>query len=193
MLKNYQKKDFSKTRIIYCPPYTLIHEFIKKTKNTKIKIGAQNSHEEIDKGPFTGFVSPKMIKNLGADYVILGHSENREVGETDITINKKIKSALKSKTESSFLFWRKLQDRKRNKSNSVIKRQVSCSLSKISNFKNLIFAYEPVWSIGTGKVLKIQDLKKQLIDIRLIIKKFAKLKNLKFCMVDQSIHQTLKI
>lgn len=171
-----KKKDFSKTRIIYCPPYTLIHEFIKKTKNTKIKIGAQNSHEEIDKGPFTGFVSPKMIKNLGADYVILGHSENREVGETDITINKKIKSALKAKLKVVFCFGEKLQDRKRNKSNSVIKRQVSCSLSKISNFKNLIFAYEPVWSIGTGKVLKIQDLKKQLIDIRLIIKKICKIK-----------------
>ena len=112
MLKNYQKKDFSKTRIIYCPPYTLIHEFIKKTKNTKIKIGAQNSHEEIDKGPFTGFVSPKMIKNLGADYVILGHSENREVGETDITINKKIKSALKAKLKVVFCFGEKLQDRK---------------------------------------------------------------------------------
>ena len=117
-----------------------------------------------------------MIKNLGADYVILGHSENREVGETDININKKIKSALKAKLKVVFCFGEKLQDRKRNKSNSVIKRQVSCSLSKISNFKNLIFAYEPVWSIGTGKVLKIQDLKKQLIDIRLIIKKICKIK-----------------
>ena len=171
-----KKKDFSKVKIIYCPPYTLLHEFIKKTKNTKIKIGAQNSHDEIDRGPFTGFISPKMIKNLGADFVILGHSENRELGENDFMINKKIKSALKANLKVVFCFGEKLQERKQNKSNFVIKRQIFHSLNKVSNFKNLIFAYEPVWSIGTGKVLKIEDLKKQFIDIRLMIKKICKIK-----------------
>ena len=171
-----KKKDFSKARIIYCPPYTLLYEFIKKTKNTKIKIGAQNCHDEINKGPFTGFISPNMIKNLGADYVILGHSENRELGENDFTINKKIRSALKAKLKVIFCFGENLYERKKKKSNSVIKKQISHSLNKVSNFKNLIFAYEPVWSIGTGKILKVEDLKKQFIDIRLIIKKIYKIK-----------------
>ena len=90
--------------IIICPPFTLL-DSAKTLLPSFIKIGAQNSHDEIDKGPFTGSISPKMIKNLGADYVILGHSENRENGENNFMINKKIKSALKKNNKVFYSSW----------------------------------------------------------------------------------------
>ena len=76
-------KIFSKSKIVYCPPYTLLSRFVEKLKNTKIKVGAQNCHQAADNGPHTGFVNSKMLKNLKCKYVILGHSENRKNGEND--------------------------------------------------------------------------------------------------------------
>ena len=90
--KIYQKNKF---KLIYCPPYTLLSLFSKKLKNSNIELGAQNCHQEETSGPFTGSISPKMLKKIGVQYVIIGHSENRATGETDLIINKKIKSSIK--------------------------------------------------------------------------------------------------
>ena len=78
-----KNKLFSKYKIVYCPPYTLINEFVKKTKKTKIIVGAQDCHQINNTGPFTGSVSAKQIKKLGTKYVILGHSEKRSSGDTN--------------------------------------------------------------------------------------------------------------
>ena len=87
----YKKKKFS---IIYCPPYTLLNLFSRKVKNTRILLGAQNCHHEQNNSAFTGSISAKMIKKLGAKYVIVGHSEVRDAGETDLLVNKKIKTLI---------------------------------------------------------------------------------------------------
>ena len=89
-------KKYNRAKIIYCPPFTLINDFIKKFNKTNIFIGGQNSHQLEDYGSFTGSISPKMLKDLGCKYVILGHSENRNNGETDLHINKKIQSSLEN-------------------------------------------------------------------------------------------------
>ena len=89
-----KQKKYNKAKIIYFPPFTLIYNFMNKFKKTKISMGGQNCHHIENYGSFTGSISPKMLKELGCRYVIIGHSENRTAGETDANINKKILSAL---------------------------------------------------------------------------------------------------
>ena len=93
-LESFQKKKLVK--IIYCPPTTLVHQMSKNLAKTKIKVGAQNCDENENYGAYTGSINSRMLKDAGANYVIIGHSENRQKGETNILINKKIKSALNS-------------------------------------------------------------------------------------------------
>ena len=92
--KNFKKRKSLK--IIYCPPSTLIEPMAKKLRGSNIEVGAQNCHEQDVYGAFTGSVNSSMLKSVGAKYIIIGHSENRQAGETDKLINLKIKSALKS-------------------------------------------------------------------------------------------------
>ena len=142
-------------RIIYCPPYTLIDSIVKKTKNSEIDVGAQNCHFEKNTGPFTGSISTDMIKESGAKLVIIGHSEVRMQGETNLIINKKIINALHTKLKVIFCFGETLKEKKSNKTKLVLKKQLILGLKYVKNLKNIIFAYEPVWSIGTGKVLDL--------------------------------------
>ena len=166
--KNFKKKKFSK--IIYCPPNTLLYPVIQKLKNTNIQIGAQNCHESQNFGPFTGSINSMMIKNIGAKYVILGHSENRKSGETDKLINLKIKSAINSKLKVIFCIGETLRDRKKKITKRILKKQIKLGLDKIKDKKNIIIAYEPVWSIGTGFVANNRDLSKSVAFIKKMIK-----------------------
>ena len=110
-LKTFKKnKSF---KIIYCPPSTLIRPMSKKLKNSRIEVGAQNCHEHDNYGAFTGSVNSKMLKNVGAKYVIIGHSENRQAGENDKLINLKIRSALKSKLKIIFCIGETLNQKKK--------------------------------------------------------------------------------
>ncbi len=165
-----KKNTFKKINIIYCPPSTILSIFANKLRNSKIKIGAQNIFYTENFGPHTGNVNAKMIKDSGASYVILGHSENRNEGETDLVINKKIKAALKEKIKVIFCFGEKLRDRNNKKTSNVLKKQILNALKGVNDIKNIIFAYEPVWSIGTGKVLKSENLFKDIEKIKGIIR-----------------------
>ena len=151
-------KKSKKIKIVYCPPNTLIRPMSKKVKNSKIQVGAQNCHESSDYGAHTGFVNPKMIKNIGANYVIIGHSENRNKGETDKIINQKIKSAINAKLKVIFCIGETLTEKRSGKTKSVLSKQIKYGLDKIKIKTNLFIAYEPVWSIGTGKILKPSEL-----------------------------------
>ena len=95
VIKLSKDKKYRKAKIIYCPPFTLLNEFSKLTQNTSINIGAQDCHYNEYHGPYTGSISPNMIKNSGSQYVIVGHSENRFRGDNDSIINKKIISSLR--------------------------------------------------------------------------------------------------
>ena len=139
--------------VIICPPFTSLSEASSLIKNTPIKLGAQNMHEE-ENGAFTGEVSASMLKSVGCDYVILGHSERRTIyGESDKLINSKIKVALKHNLKPIFCIGETLEEREKNVTEDVIRRQVVDGLRDLSlrDLSNLIMAYEPVWAIGTGR------------------------------------------
>ena len=172
--KQYKKKKF---KIIYCPPYTLLDSFSKKIKKTKIELGAQNCHFEISNGPFTGSISPSMLKKIGSNYVIIGHSENRSTGENNDEINKKIKSSIKSNLKVIFCIGETLMQKKRKLTNKILQKQILKGLSKIKNLNKILVAYEPVWSIGTGVVPKIDNLDKNVTFIKNVLKKHLKVKN----------------
>ena len=159
VIKFSKSKEIKKGRLIYCPPYTLISSFLKKFQNCLIDIGAQNCHESDDFGPHTGFINAKMLKNVGANYVIIGHSENREKGETDKIINQKIRSAIRAKLKVIFCIGETLKQKRNGKTKSVLQKQIKFGLDKVNKKTNLFIAYEPVWSIGTGKIPKMKDLK----------------------------------
>ena len=155
-LKNFKKSNI--TKIIYCPPSTLILPLSKKVKNSKIQVGAQNCHESLTYGASTGSINPMMLKNVGAKYVILGHSENRESGETDRLINSKIKAATKSGLKVIFCIGETLGQKRKKITKKILSKQITLGLQKVRKRKNIVIAYEPVWSIGTGLIPKADDL-----------------------------------
>ena len=158
--KTFKKNKFIK--IIYCPPSTLIRPMSKKLKKTNIEVGAQNCHEQNTYGAFTGSINSMMLKNVGAKYIIIGHSENRQVGETNKLINLKIKNTLKSGLKVIFCIGETLQEKRKKITNQVLSKQIKLGLNKIKNKKNIIIAYEPVWSIGTGLIPKPSELFKTI-------------------------------
>jgi len=158
VIKFSKSKEINKGRLVYCPPYTLISSFSKKFKNCQIGIGGQNCHESENYGPYTGFVNPRMLKNIGAHFVIIGHSENRKKGESDKLINLKIKSALEAKLKVIFCIGETLTDKRQKRTESILSKQIKVGLNRIENKSNIFIAYEPVWAIGTGIVPKPKDL-----------------------------------
>ena len=154
--KTFKKKKSIK--VIYCPPNTLIRPMSKKLKNSSIEVGAQNCHEQENYGPFTGSINSIMLKNVGAKYVIIGHSENRQAGETNKLINLKIKSALNSGLKVIFCIGESLKEKRKKITKKVLNKQIKLGLNKIKNRNKILIAYEPVWSIGTGLIPKSYEL-----------------------------------
>ena len=171
VIKFSKKNKNTKFRIVYCPPNTLIRPMSKRLKKTKLEVGAQNCHESENYGAYTGHINPKMLKNVGAKYVILGHSENRQSGETDKLINLKIKSAIKSNLKVIFCIGETLSEKRKKITKKVLAKQISNGLKSIKDTSKVIIAYEPVWSIGTGLIPKSNDL---LDSISYIKSKFNK-------------------
>ena len=165
-----KKFKSSKFKIIYLPPNTLICPMAQMVKNTKIEVGAQNCHHQENYGALTGSVNAKMIKGVGAKYVILGHSENRQTGESDKLINLKIKTALKNGLKVIFCIGEKIKDKRNKKTNSVLSKQIKLGLKGVK-LNNIIIAYEPVWAIGSGLIPKSDELFKT---INFIKSKFRK-------------------
>jgi len=160
VIKFSKSKEIKKGRLIYCPPYTLINSFSKKFINCQIGIGGQNCHESDSYGPYTGSVNPHMLKNIGAHFVIIGHSENREKGENDKLINLKIKSALRAKLKVIFCIGETLSEKRKKKTHTILSKQIKVGLDSIKNRSNIFIAYEPVWAIGTGIIPKPNDILK---------------------------------
>jgi triosephosphate isomerase len=139
--------------ILLGPPFTSIAAVAEIIKGTNISLAAQNLHWE-DKGAFTGEISADMLLDSGCKCVIIGHSERRQYfGETDETVNKKVKQALKKGLLPILCVGETLAEREAGKLNEIISRQVTGGLKDISaeDMKKVVIAYEPVWAIGTGK------------------------------------------
>jgi triosephosphate isomerase len=139
--------------VILCPPFTALKGVGDVVAGSQIKLGAQNMHWEKE-GAFTGEISPGMLKDLGCQYVILGHSERRQYfHETDMVVNRKAKAALSAGLIPIVCVGETLEQRETNQTEDVVTTQVTKSLAGLdeSAFRRVVVAYEPVWAIGTGR------------------------------------------
>lgn len=162
----------SDVEAVVCVPFTFLSEAKNLVKDTNIKLGGQNMHYE-SQGAFTGEISPYMLKEIGVDYVIIGHSERRQYfNETDESVNKKIKKALEVGIKPILCVGESLEERENSIHERVVKNQVLKGLMglKAEDLKDLVIAYEPIWAIGTGKTASSDDANKMLSFIRGVVK-----------------------
>jgi triosephosphate isomerase len=146
-------KDMTDVEIVLAPAFTAVHALAEAARNTNIGVAAQNLHWERE-GAFTGEVSPAMIKEAGAEYVIVGHSERRRLfGESDAIVNRKALAAIGARLTPIVCIGETLQEREREETFEVLDRQIKDGLDRLTaeQIAELVVAYEPVWAIGTGR------------------------------------------
>jgi len=139
--------------VAVAPPFTALHAVKKELQGSPIRLAAQNVFWE-EKGAFTGEIAPLMLREIGCEYVIVGHSERRQFfGETDETVNRRLKAVLGQGMKPIFCIGETLQERESEKTFSVLERQIEQGLRSLqeSAMEKIVVAYEPVWAIGTGK------------------------------------------
>ena len=162
-----QVKD-TKNDVIICVPFTDLFYSLLSVQGTNIKVGAQNMHFE-EKGAYTGEVSGEMLKSINVEYVIIGHSERRQYfAETDETVNKKVKAALKYNLKPIICVGETLEQREDGKAEEIITNQTKLALEGLTaeEMKNITLAYEPIWAIGTGKTATSEDANEAIKAIR---------------------------
>lgn len=143
----------AKCDVVICVPYTNLETALSLTENTNIKVGAENCHWA-ESGAFTGEISAPMLSEMGVEYVIIGHSERRQYfGETDITVNKRVRAALNAGLKVILCVGELLEQREQGITEEIVSMQTKIDLAGVNaeELKNIIIAYEPVWAIGTGK------------------------------------------
>ena len=158
----------TENEVVLCVPYTDLFYALLAAQNTNIKIGAQNMHWE-ESGAYTGEVSGKMLKAIGVEYVIIGHSERRQYfAETDETVNKKLKAAFANDLNPIVCVGETLEQREAGMANDIITSQTEKALAGLTEEQvaNTIIAYEPIWAIGTGKTATSEDANNAIKAIR---------------------------
>ncbi len=155
-----QTKDIKDLpEVVLCPPFTALSEVVAAVEGTPIKAGAQNMDHH-DSGAYTGEISPLMLKDLGIKHVVIGHSERRQYfGETNASVNLKVKAALSHDLIPIMCVGESLDERDNSLTDSVVRRQVGAGLQDIKweDAEKIVIAYEPVWAIGTGKNCEAQE------------------------------------
>ncbi len=174
---NSKDKNRKKYRVIITPPFTLIQTYAKHFSNKKISIGSQNCYQKDRFSSNTAAVSPFMIKKVGAKYTLVGHSDNRSEGDTNEILKNKVKFSLKNNLKVVFCIGENKKDKKNKKTFSALKKQITKVLDNKINMNYIIVAYEPIWSIGTGKIPSQKDLKKTIIFIKKVLKGVFKKKS----------------
>ena len=188
LIKNL--KYSKNTNVIFCVPHTLIYFLANTFKKKSLLIGTQNCHSNRTDGSYTGSINAKMIKNSGAKYIILGHSENRREGETNKIIRQKIDSALNQKLNVIFCIGEKFKEKIKGKTLSVLRKQINDSIDRKYNLNKIIIAYEPVWSIGTGKIPKVKELSKIFRFIKVEFKTKFKTKKFPIVLYGGSVNES---
>ncbi|MBM4340612.1 MAG: triose-phosphate isomerase [Deltaproteobacteria bacterium] len=161
-------KEIKEVEVAIAPPFTALHAAAQELKGSSIHLASQNLFWE-EKGAFTGEISPVMIKECGCQYAIIGHSERRQhFGETDETVNRRIKAALNHGLKVIFCVGETLQEREQGVNFLVVERQIEGGLKDFGELalQNLVIAYEPVWAIGTGKTATPQQAEEVHLFIR---------------------------
>ncbi len=146
-----QRIESATAEVVICPPFV----YLPVLKG--LTLGAQNCFYE-DKGTFTGKISAPMLKDIGVEYVIIGHSEIRKMGETDEKINKRIKSALRAGLKPILCVGENYEQKEKGETETVLKNQLAGALSGVKDAENLTVAYEPVWAISGGDPYKTKEL-----------------------------------
>lgn len=163
----------TENEVVLCVPYTDLFYALLTAQGTNIKIGAQNMHFE-EKGAYTGEVSAEMLKCIGVEYVIIGHSERRQYfNETDETVNKKVKKTLQVGLKPIVCVGENLEQRENGTAKTIVTTQIKLGLEGLNaeEAKNVIIAYEPIWAIGTGKTATKEDANETIKWIREEIQK----------------------
>ncbi|WP_026894823.1 triose-phosphate isomerase [Clostridiisalibacter paucivorans] len=158
--------------VVVCTPFISLVGVSEILKDSNVKLGAQNMHWE-ESGAYTGEISPTMLKDIGVDYVIIGHSERRQYfNETDETVNKKIKSAFIHGLNPIVCVGETLEQRESGIQREIVKNQILKGIDGVEEkyLKNIVIAYEPIWAIGTGKTASSEDANEMIGYIRNIIK-----------------------
>lgn len=164
-------KEYEDREILICPPFTSLFPVGQIIRNTSISLGAQNVYFE-EEGAFTGEISPIMLKDIGVEFVICGHSERRNIfGETDEMINRKIKKVAETEMKPILCIGEKIEERETGKTFEVINYQLEKDLENFEKIENLIIAYEPIWAIGTGKTATPQQAEEVHVYIREFLSK----------------------
>jgi len=166
------KAEVAGVESVICAPFTNLPALVEAVKGTAIKIGAQNLHFE-DDGAYTGEISGIMLKDLGVDYVIIGHSERRAYfAESDEIVNKKAHAAFKHGITPIICVGEKLEEREANQTKAVCKVQTEGALKGLTaeQVAQTVIAYEPIWAIGTGKSSTAQDANEVISYIRELVK-----------------------
>ena len=158
----------TKNDVIICVPFTDLFYSLLSVQNTNIKVGAQNMHFE-ESGAYTGEISGKMLQSINVEYVIIGHSERRQYfAETDETVNKKVKAALKYDLKPIICVGETLKQREAGNALDIITTQTRLALEglKPEEMETITIAYEPIWAIGTGKTATSEDANNSIKAIR---------------------------
>ncbi|MDQ0202703.1 triose-phosphate isomerase [Pectinatus haikarae] len=161
-------KENSKVDIVVCPTYTALAAVVEAAKGTNIHVGAQNVHWE-KSGAFTGEISTDMLKEIGVEYVVIGHSERREYfGETDEGVNKRSRAALAAGLVPIICCGETLEIREAGTTNTFVKGQIEAALNQMTadDVVKAVIAYEPIWAIGTGKTATFEQAEEVCAVIR---------------------------